>query len=167
MRIKRVRKKILKNITFAVLALGSMSQTTAFASPIPVETLSELSALTNISISRDGDYMVGLVGQKGSERHMLAVWDPRDLSKAPKMTKPDGDVEFIYAEALKAGKILVVARTKWTGALAGCGEGKGFIRPMTHRFDAQCHKALWCFFDLSTHTLSYLGIPFANLIYLR
>ena len=124
MRIKRVRKKILKNITFAVLALGSMSQTTAFASPIPVETLSELSALTNISISRDGDYMVGLVGQKGSERHMLAVWDPRDLSKAPKMTKPDGDVEFIYAEALKAGKILVVARTKWTGALAGCGEGK-------------------------------------------
>jgi len=52
----------------------------------------------------------------------LTVWDPRDLSIPPKTTKPDGDVEFIAAQALKAGKILVFARTKWTGALAGCGE---------------------------------------------
>ena len=91
---------------------------------IPVEALSNLPALANLSLSRDGDYMVGLVAQPGAERASLAVWDPRDLSKPPVMTKPDGDVEFIGAQALKAGKILVFARTKWTGVLAGCGEGK-------------------------------------------
>lgn len=120
--------KVAKTVT-----IGSLLSAPLFAvsphvqaqtNPIPIETLAKLPALSNISLSRDGDYMVGLVGQGDSNRQSLAVWDPRDLSKPPKMTKPDGDVEFIYAEALKAGKVLVVARTKWTGVLAGCGEGK-------------------------------------------
>ena len=91
---------------------------------IPVKTLSKLPALTNFSISRDGDYLVGLTSQPGDDKLSLTVWDPRDLSIPPKFTKPDRDVEFVAAQALKAGKILVFARTKWTGALAGCGEGK-------------------------------------------
>ena len=127
MQFEKFRPKFqfsVKKTLLTILGVSVLPQISAHAAPIPVETLSKLPALSNISLSRDGDYMVGLVGQEGSERQMLAVWDPRDLSKTPKMTKPDGDVEFIYAEALKAGKILVVARTKWTGALAGCGEGK-------------------------------------------
>ena len=62
----------------------------------------------------------------------LTVWDPRDLSIPPKFTKPDRDVEFVAAQALKAGKILVFARTKWTGALAGCGEGKSIGSTKTY-----------------------------------
>ncbi len=99
---------------------------------IPVKTLSKLPALTNFSISRDGDYLVGLTSQPGDDKLSLTVWDPRDLSIPPKFTKPDRDVEFVAAQALKAGKILVFARTKWTGALAGCGEGKSIGSTKTY-----------------------------------
>lgn len=99
---------------------------------IPIETLSKLPALTNFSISRDGDYLVALTSQPGDNKLSLTVWDPRDLSIPPKFTKPDRDVEFIAAQALKAGKILVFARTKWTGALAGCGEGKSIGSTKTY-----------------------------------
>lgn len=115
---------IFKIAVLSILGVGFIPENQVQARPIPVDTLAKLPALSNVSLSRDGDYLVGLVGQDGSDRQSLAVWDTKDLSTPPKMTKPDGDVEFIYAEALKAGKILVFARTKWTGSLGGCGEGK-------------------------------------------
>ncbi len=111
-------------IVFLFAFASNFYASAASSKPIPIETLAKLPAVSNLSLSRDGDYMVGLIGQDGAEKLTLAVWDPRDLSKPPKLTSPDGRVEFIGAIALKAGKILVVARTKWTGALAGCGEGK-------------------------------------------
>ena len=117
-------KAALKLTALAAVTFGMTSHAAANADPIPVETLAKLPALSDISLSRDGDYMVGMVTQDGSERQMVAVWDPRDLSKPPKMTSPPGDVEFIAAQALKAGKILVLARSKWSGVLGGCGEGK-------------------------------------------
>jgi hypothetical protein len=43
---------------------------------IPIETLSKLPALTNFSISRDGDYLVGLTSQPGDNKLSLTVWDP-------------------------------------------------------------------------------------------
>jgi len=126
-RFFKLEKFLLRNIKrfCGLLLLSACLNTPTFASsPIAIDTLAKLPALSNLTLSRDGDYMVGLIGQDGEERQTLAVWDANDLSKPPKTTKPDGDVEFIFAQALKAGKILVVARTKWTGALAGCGEGK-------------------------------------------
>jgi len=129
------RFSLSKHLYLAGLTLlytfGGTSNALA-SEPIPIETLAKLPAVSNLSLSRDGDYMTGLIGQDGSEKLMLAVWDPRDLSKPPKTTIPDGKVEFIYAEALKADKILVVARTKWTGALAGCGEGKSIGATKTY-----------------------------------
>lgn len=94
--------------------------------PIAVEDLSRLTAIQNLSLSRDGDYMVGLIappGDKKAWRQSLAVWDANNLSKPPTLVQPDGKVEFIFARALKAGKILVFARKPWSGALSGCGEG--------------------------------------------
>lgn len=123
----------LASITAAIGLSGIFGASSAVAqTPISIETLSKLPELSNLSLSRDGDYMVGLVGVKGASSPSLAVWDPRDLSKPPKMTRPDGNVEFIGAQALKAGKILVRARTKWTGALAGCGEGKSIGATKTY-----------------------------------
>lgn len=92
--------------------------------PIPIDVISSYPSLSNVTISEDGSYLVALVADDKAKRQSLAVWNLNDLSAPPKLSKPNGDVEFIFAEALKAGKILVVARTKWTGALAGCGEGK-------------------------------------------
>lgn len=110
-----------------LLASMCFGQSAGAAEGIPKELLAKNPALTNLSLSRDGDYMVGLItppGNPNSEKQALAVWDPRNLSKPPTITLPDGNVEFTGAQALKAGKILVRARTKWTGGLGGCGEGK-------------------------------------------
>ena len=79
---------------------------------IPIETLSKLPALTNFSISRDGDYLVGLTSQPGDNKLSLTVWDPRDLSIPPKFTKPDRDVEFIAAQALKGWKNIGICAHK-------------------------------------------------------
>ena len=123
LRNRQLKKSYITYILSSFLILTGANTANA-KDVIPIETLSKLPALTNFSISRDGDYLVGLTSQPGDNKLSLTVWDPRDLSIPPKTTKPDGDVEFIAAQALKAGKILVFARTKWTGALAGCGEGK-------------------------------------------
>ena len=117
----------IRHITLILASLCGLTPLTVQAqtsNPIPVEKLAKLPAISNVTLSRDGDYLVGLVGLPGADKLSLAVWDPKNLSAAPKMTQPDGDVEFLAAQALKAGKIIVFARTKWTGALAGCGEGK-------------------------------------------
>ena len=93
---------------------------------IEIENLSRLTAIQNLSLSRDGDYMVGLIappGDKKAWRHSLAVWDANDLSNPPTLVKPDGKVEFVAARALKSGKIWVFARKPWSGRLGGCGEG--------------------------------------------
>jgi len=95
--------------------------------PIPIDSFSRLTAIQNLSLSRDGDYMVGLIappGDKKAWRHSLAIWDANDLSKPPTLVTPDGKVEFVAVRALKSGKIWVFARKPWSGRLGGCGEGK-------------------------------------------
>jgi len=94
--------------------------------PITIAEFSRLTAIQNLSLSRDGDYMVGLIappGDKNAWRHSLAVWDANDLSKPPTLVQPDGKVEFVGVRALKSGKIWVFARKPWSGRLGGCGEG--------------------------------------------
>ena len=55
----------------------------------------------------------------------LAVWDTDTLPSSPQVVTPSGKhMKFIGAYALKANKILAVARQEWTGQLGGCGEGK-------------------------------------------
>lgn len=128
----------MKNQTFRVLcataliiacqfSAGAKASDQPVAKPIEIESFSRLTAIQNLSLSRDGDYMVGLIappGQKNAWRHSLAVWDANDLSKPPTLIQPDGKVEFIAARALKSGKIWVFARKPWAGRLGGCGEGK-------------------------------------------
>lgn len=112
-------------VVLSAMLAGAISSANArAATPIPVETLAKPAAISYLSLSRDGDYLVGLVAIPGDKKLSLAVWDTNDFNKPPKLTKPDGSVEFVAAQAMKAGKILVFARKKWTGALAGCGEGK-------------------------------------------
>ena len=108
---------------FAALLSLSFLNSPVQADPIPVETLAKPPNLSSLSLSRDGDYLVGLVGRPGDDKLSLAVWDTKNLSAPPQMVKPSGDAEFIGANALKAGKILVLTRKKWSGVLAGCGEG--------------------------------------------
>jgi dipeptidyl aminopeptidase/acylaminoacyl peptidase len=100
--------------------LGQVSQ------PIPVETLARLPALQSVSMSPDGKHLVALIpSPKDPDATALATWDTDALASGPKVVTPSGEhMKFIAAAALKAGKILAVARQEWTGQLGGCGEGK-------------------------------------------
>lgn len=77
-------------------------------------------------MSPDGRHLVALIpSPKNPDDTALAAWDANALSSGPKIVTPSGDhMKFIAAFALKAGKILAVARQEWTGNLGGCGEGK-------------------------------------------
>lgn len=105
------------------------TSTLAHASqPIPIEGLARLPALQSVSMSPDGKHLVGLIpSPKDPDETALATWDTDSLSSGPKVVTPSGSkghMQFIAAFALKAGKILAIARQEWTGTLGGCGEGK-------------------------------------------
>lgn len=96
--------------------------------PIPIEDLARLPALQSVTMSPDGEYLVGLIPSPDNrDQTALAVWDTESLPGPPKVVTPsgtDGRMQFIAAFALKADKILAIARQEWTGQLGGCGEGK-------------------------------------------
>jgi pimeloyl-ACP methyl ester carboxylesterase len=96
--------------------------------PIPIEDLARLPALQSVTMSPDGEHLVGLIpSPDNKDQTALAVWDIDSLPAPPKVVTPsgkDGRMQFIAAFALKADKILAIARQEWTGQLGGCGEGK-------------------------------------------
>ncbi len=115
---------LLAGLVTTMLAPG-LAQ--AVAEPIPVEALARLPALQSVSMSPDGKHLVGLIpSPKDKDATALATWDTDSLSTGPKVVTPSGDrMKWIAANALKAGKILVVGRQEWTGDIAACGgEGK-------------------------------------------
>ncbi|ADM10325.1 prolyl oligopeptidase family protein [Parvularcula bermudensis HTCC2503] len=95
------------------------------AEPIPVEALSREPEMTSLSMSAEGDYLVGLVSPAGNdgEKLALAVWD-LEKGGEPKLTAPNDRIRFIAAQALKADKLFFLTSQAWTGTLQGCGEGR-------------------------------------------
>lgn len=94
--------------------------------PIPAEAFAKVPAIQSVSMSTDGKRLVALIASPGSgfKETALASWDIDNLDKGPTVT-PSGDrMKFIAAAAMKADRVLAVARQEWTGSLGGCGEGK-------------------------------------------
>lgn len=117
------------------VALTAMSTPSAVnaAEPIPVDAITRQPAIQSVSMDSSGKYIVALVpSPKGPELTALAIWDTASLSSGPKVVTPSGDkMKFIAASALKADKILAVARQEWTGNAGGCLEGKSTGSTMT------------------------------------
>ncbi len=113
---------LLGSALAAALSLGSAHA----AQPIPVEALARLPALQSVSMSPDGKHLVGLIpSPNDKDDTALATWDTDALSAGPRVVTPSGDhMKFIAAYAMKADKLLAIARQEWTGHLGGCGEGK-------------------------------------------
>lgn len=110
---------------FAIL-MSLVAATAAAREPIPIDALARTPEIQSVSMSADGRNLVAIVAAPGSNHRETAVatWNLDDLSKGPTVT-PSGDrMKFIAANALKADRVLVIARQEWTGALGGCGEGK-------------------------------------------
>lgn len=107
-----------------VIALGA---TSAHAlQPIPIEDLARLPAVQSVTMDPSGRHLVGLIpSPTNKDETALATWDTSTLPTAPKIVTPSGaHMKFIGAVALKAGKILALARQEWTGDIGSCG-GEG------------------------------------------
>lgn len=109
----------------ATLLLGHQI---AQADPISIEDLARLPAVSNVTVTSDGNTMFALVGPstgRDQDRPIIASWDLNDLSKPPNTVLPDGnEIEFIGLRALKDGHVFVVARKPFSGQLGGCSEGR-------------------------------------------
>ena len=107
--------------TLAIACSGAIA-----GEPIPVEVLAKVPEIQSVTMSADGRNVVALVAQPGGDGSAtaLASWDLGNLEAGSRIT-PSGDrMKFVAASAMKADRILVVARQEWTGQLGGCGEGK-------------------------------------------
>lgn len=113
-------------MTCLLLMAGLLLPIQAAAEPIPIDSLARLPAISGVSMSADGKQLVAIVAAPGSEYRetALATMDLDNLDAPPVITSSGDEMKFIFANALKAGKVLVLARQEWTGPLAGCGEGK-------------------------------------------
>lgn len=121
-----MRRTYLRALLCGLLAT-TLGVSAAYASQsISIEDLAREPALQSVSMSPDGKHLVGLIpSPSNKDETALATWDMNALSSGPKVVTPSGDhMKFIGAYALKADKILAVARQEWTGQLGGCGEGK-------------------------------------------
>ena len=103
------------------LAAAVAGASLAARAQIPIEDIARQPALSSVSMSSDGTYLVGLLENEGELA--LTVWNLADPSEPAAGTLPNDRMKFIAAQALKAGRLFVVGRQEWTGALEGCGEG--------------------------------------------
>lgn len=123
-----MRRTCLQALLGGMLATALGLNLAHASQPIPIEDLARLPALQSVTMDPSGQHLVGLIPSPGNkDQTALATWDTNSLSSGPTFVTPSGSgkhMKFIRAFALKADKILVVARQEWTGQLGGCGEGK-------------------------------------------
>jgi len=106
-----------------LLALASFQ---ALAAPLPAEDFAKIPNIQSVSMSPDGKQLVAIIAAPGSNNGdtALANWNLDNLGAGPVAITPSGDrMKFIAANALKAGRSLVIGRQELTAQLAGCGEG--------------------------------------------
>lgn len=119
----------MRNITVSAALLAGTLLCGGLASarePVPVDLLARVPDIQSVSMSTDGRNLVALVPMPGSDYRetALATWDLDNPDAGPVIT-PSGDrMKFIAADAMKAGRVLVLGRQEWTGQLGGCGEGR-------------------------------------------
>ena len=110
-----------------VVACGLLlaAATSSAREPVAIESLARTPQIQSVSMSADGKNLVALLQSPINEKETaLAVWNLDNLKAAPTVT-PSGDrMKFIAANAMKADRVLAIARQEWTGQLSGCGEGK-------------------------------------------
>ena len=119
---------ILTTLACAALMSGNAS---AEPGRLKIEDFSKTPAVASVSMSLEGDVLVGLVADpsKNGSEAAAAYWDISgdiDISKPllPTAITPSGSrTDFYAASAIKNKKSLWFTVQGYTGALMGCGEG--------------------------------------------
>ncbi len=126
-------------VAVTVFLLGAAP---ALAQKLDAEAIARAPAVTGVTMSAEGDLLAGVIADpKNPERRAIASWDisklnPDNPNLPMRVTPSDGRMTFQFANAFKAGKVLVAANQPWTGSLAGCGEGRttGSTKTWVYRF---------------------------------
>lgn len=121
------------NLRALVLAAGfSGLAAGASAKPVGIEDIARYPAVSGLSMSMEGDLIVGTVWKPGSngEDTAVASWDISgeiDTSRplAPFAITPGNDrMRLVGARALKGGMVQVIGNQAWSGPTVGCLEGR-------------------------------------------
>ncbi|MFN7054907.1 alpha/beta hydrolase family protein [Hyphomonas sp.] len=122
----------LKTLVSACCALVLGAAAPALAEPLKVDDYARYPLVSGISMSLEGDMLVGLVADttRDGREQAAAMWDLSgeiDTTRplvATRITPHNGRMRFFGTVALKQGRSLWFARQEWTGRLGGCGEGR-------------------------------------------
>src|SRR6185436_9365783 len=124
-------------VAMAALLFGSGA---AAAQVLDVESLARAPAVSSVSMSAEGDFLVGIVADpKNKDKRALATWslagvDGTKPLAVQAVTPGNEKMGFVQVNALKAGKVLALASQAWTGNLSGCGEGRATGATKTGRY---------------------------------
>ena len=115
----------MSKLRFALLAAMAATTAANAREPISADALARKPQIQSVSMSADGKTLVALVEAPNTDHKdtALATWN-LDNPSAGSIVTPSGErMKFIFASALKAGRVLVTGQQDWTGQLGGCGEG--------------------------------------------
>lgn len=126
---------MMKRLTLAGAAVVAFGFSAAHAevTPLTVEDFAKFPAVSSVSMSLEGDMLVGVVNDPTKavgEARAAAYWDLSgeiDTSKPlvpSNITPSTGKSKFFAVSALKSKKSLWFTVQPYIGALRGCGEGK-------------------------------------------
>jgi len=124
---------MMKRLSLAASAVASFALTAhADVKPLDSEDFAKYPAVSSVSMSLEGDMLVGVVADptRDGEQTAAAYWDLSgdiDVSKPlvpSNITPTSGRSLFFAANALKQKQSLWFTVQPYTGALEGCGEGK-------------------------------------------
>lgn len=110
------------------------------AQPIPIDSFARVPEIQSVSMSTDGKNLVALVATPGSDYKdtALATWDLDNPDKAPIVTPSNDRMKFIGAYAMKANRVLAMARQEWSGNIGMCG-GEGRSAGLTKTFVSKAY----------------------------
>lgn len=118
-----------------IIALGFCASVFAFvadARPLSVEDMEKYSSVAGISMSLEGDLLVGMVHSPGSNgmEQAVASWDisgaiDTSTPLVPRAITPGNErMRLVGAQALKGGIVQVIGSQAWSGPTVGCLEGR-------------------------------------------
>ncbi len=140
-------------VALAAVLFGSGA---ASAQKLDVESIARMSDTTGVSMSAEGDFIVAIKADpRDTSKRIIASADISNIDGTKPLNwtaTPSDRMSFIGAEALKAGKVWVIANQMWTGNLGGCGEGR-----VTGSTKTWLYKAF-----LSDKTLKAFNDPFES-----
>jgi dipeptidyl aminopeptidase/acylaminoacyl peptidase len=106
---------MLQKICAAVGAtgLGMTLAVSAQAEPLPIEAIERFPALEQVSLSPDGEHIVGLVAAPGQKWPVISVWKTDALDERP-IWIPTEEMRFHYVDFLGNEKLIFIAQDTYT-----------------------------------------------------